>query len=421
VRIAALSGWTSEQKHVVAASFLGWTLDAFDFFLLVFVLKDIALEFKTEITNVTFAILLTLAMRPIGAYLFGRAADRWGRRPTLMVDILLYSIIEFASGFAPSLTALLVLRAIFGIAMGGEWGVGASLTMESIPPQARGFVSGLLQSGYPTGYFLASIVYGLLFQYIGWRGMFMVGVIPALLVFYIRRSVPESPTWRPTTASSNTVTILKSHWRLGIYAVLLMTAFNFFSHGTQDLYPTFLQVQHGLDPHEVGLIAVIYNIGAIIGGISFGSLSERFGRRRIIILTSLLSLAVLPLWAFANSAVWLAVGAFLMQVMVQGAWGVIPVHLNELSPDEARGTFPGFVYQLGNLIASVNATLQADIAARYGGNYSLALAIVAGTVAVVIVILTAFGTEARGVVFGNSRIRGPADPKTTASPALSSG
>jgi SHS family lactate transporter-like MFS transporter len=244
MRIAALSGWTSEQKHVVAASFLGWTLDAFDFFLLVFVLKDIALEFKTDITNVTFAILLTLAMRPIGAYLFGRAADRWGRRPTLMVDVLLYSIIEFASGFAPSLTALLVLRAIFGIAMGGEWGVGASLTMESIPPHARGFVSGLLQSGYPTGYFLASIVYGLLFQYIGWRGMFMVGVIPALLVFYIRRSVPESPTWRPTTAASNTVTILKSHWRLGIYAILLMTAFNFFSHGTQDLYPTFLQVQH---------------------------------------------------------------------------------------------------------------------------------------------------------------------------------
>ena len=421
MRIAALSGWTSEQKHVVAATFLGWTLDAFDFFLMVFVLKDIALEFETDITNVTFAILLTLAMRPIGAYLFGRAADRWGRRPILMINVLLYSIIEFASGFAPSLTALLVLRAIFGIAMGGEWGVGASLTMESIPPQARGFVSGLLQSGYPTGYFLASIVYGLLFQYIGWRGMFMIGVIPALLVFYIRSSVPESPTWRPTTASSNTVTILKSHWRIGLYAVLLMTAFNFFSHGTQDIYPTFLQVQHGLDPHEVGLIAVIYNIGAIIGGISFGSLSEHFGRRRIIILTSLLSLAVLPFWAFANGAVWLAVGAFLMQVMVQGAWGVIPVHLNELSPDEARGTFPGFVYQLGNLIASVNATLQAAIAARYGGNYGLALAIVAGTVALVIVILTAFGTEARGVVFGSSHIRGPADRKTTASPALSPG
>jgi MFS transporter, SHS family, lactate transporter len=400
MRIEALSGWTSEQRHVVAATFLGWTLDAFDFFLLVFVLKDIAKEFNTDIENVTFAILLTLAMRPIGAYIFGRAADHFGRRPTLMIDVLLYAFIEFASGFAPSLTVLLVLRAIFGIAMGGEWGVGASLTMESIPPHARGFVSGLLQSGYPAGYFLASIVYGLLYQYIGWRGMFMIGIVPALLVFYIRRKVPESPSFKPATSDASTLAIVKSHWRLGIYAVLLMTAFNFFSHGTQDLYPTFLQVQHKMSPHEVGLIAVIYNIGAIVGGLSFGSLSERFGRRRMIIIAALLSLLVLPLWAFAASAVWLAVGAFLMQVTVQGAWGVIPVHLNELSPDNARGTFPGFVYQLGNLIASVNATLQAWIATYYGGDYAFALAIVAGTVAVVIAILTAVGTEARGVVFG---------------------
>ena len=400
MRIEALSGWTSDQKHVVAASFLGWTLDAFDFFLLVFVIKDIATEFGTQITDVTFAILLTLAMRPIGAYIFGRAADRWGRRPTLLVDVLLYSAIEFASGFAPNLMTLLILRAIFGVAMGGEWGVGASLTMESIPPKARGLVSGLLQSGYPMGYFLASIIYGLLFQYIGWRGMFMVGVIPALLVFYIRRKVPESPSWRPTTERSNTLAILRSHWRLGIYAVLLMTAFNFFSHGTQDLYPTFLQVQHHFSQHEVSLIAVIYNVGAIIGGLSFGALSEQFGRRRLIITAAVLSLVVLPLWAFSTSAVWLAAGAFLMQVTVQGAWGVIPVHLNELSPDDARGTFPGFVYQLGNLIASVNAPLQASIAAHYGGDYAIALAAVAGTVAVAIVVLTAAGTEAKGVRFG---------------------
>ena len=414
MRIEALSGWTSDQKHVVAASFLGWTLDAFDFFLLVFVIKDIAREFGTQITDVTFAILLTLAMRPIGAYIFGRAADRLGRRPTLMVDVVLYSAIEFASGFAPNLMTLLILRAIFGVAMGGEWGVGASLTMETIPPKARGLVSGLLQSGYPTGYFLASIVYGLLFQYIGWRGMFMVGVMPALLVLYIRRNVPESPSWRPTTARSNTLAILRSHWQLGIYAILLMTAFNFFSHGTQDLYPTFLQVQHHFSQHEVSLIAVIYNIGAIIGGLSFGALSEHFGRRRLIIIAAALSLVVLPLWAFSTSAVWLAAGAFLMQVMVQGAWGVIPAHLNELSPDEARGTFPGFVYQLGNLIASVNAPLQASIAAHYGGDYAIALALVAGIVAVAIVILAAVGTEAKGVAFGN----GEAGRRTAASPAL---
>jgi MFS transporter, SHS family, lactate transporter len=404
--IAALSGWTRGQVHVVAASFLGWSLDAFDFFLLVFVLKDIATEFHTDISNVTLAILLTLAMRPIGAFIFGRAADRWGRRPTLMINILLYSILEFASGFAPSLTVLIILRALYGLAMGGEWGVGASLTMESIPPHARGFVSGLLQSGYPAGYFIASIVYGALFPYIGWRGMFMVGVIPALLVFYIRRTVPESPSWSKEAAvesGGSTLAVLKSHWRLGIYAVVLMTAFNFFSHGTQDLYPTFLEVEHKLSPRVVGIIAVIYNIGAICGGILFGTLSERFGRRRCIIIAALLSLPVIPLWAFSDSPALLAVGAFLMQFTVQGAWGVVPVHLNELSPDNARGTFPGFVYQLGNLLASVNATLQAGIASHFGGNYGLALAAVAGSVAIIIAVLTAVGTEAKGVVFAKAK------------------
>jgi MFS transporter, SHS family, lactate transporter len=277
--------------------------------------------------------------------------------------------------------------------------------MESIPPHARGFVSGLLQSGYPTGYFLASIVYGVLFPYIGWRGMFMVGVIPALLVLYIRRNVPESPSWSKETAveRGGTLAVLKSHWQLGIYAVVLMTAFNFLSHGTQDIYPTFLQVQHKFTPHVVSIIAVVYNIGAICGGILFGTLSERFGRRRCIIISALLTLPVIPLWAFSDSPVMLAIGAFLMQFTVQGAWGVVPVHLNELSPDNARATFPGFVYQLGNLLASVNATLQAGIATYFGGNYGLALAIVAGTVAIVIAVLTAVGTEAKGVEFSKAK------------------
>src|SRR6202012_5292355 len=243
------------------------------------------------------------------------------------------------------------------------------------------------------------------FPYIGWRGMFMVGVIPALLVLYIRRNVPESPGWSNAAAGErgrSTLEVLKSHWRLGIYAVVLMTAFNFFSHGTQDLYPTFLEVEHKLSPHAVGIIAVIYNIGAICGGLLFGTLSERFGRQRCIVIAALLSLPVIPLWAFSDSPVLIAIGAFLMQFTVQGAWGVVPVHLNELSPDTARGTFPGFVYQLGNLLASVNATLQAMIAAHYGGDYGFALAIVAGTVAVVIAVLTAVGTEAKGIVFAKA-------------------
>jgi len=397
-----LRDFTPRQRNAVIASYLGWTLDAFDFFLLVFVLKDIAAEFSTSITSVSAAIVLTLAARPVGALLFGLAADRYGRRPTLMVDIVCYSAIEFASGFAPTLGALLVLRTIYGVAMGGEWGVGASLAIETIPPKTRGLVSGILQAGYPSGYLLASVVYGLLFTTIGWRGMFMIGALPALLVLYIRSKVDESPSFQAREADVTSRGIwhaIRNNLGLFVFSIFLMTAFNFFSHGTQDLYPTFLQVQHHLSPHTVGAIAVIYNIGAILGGIFFGVLSERIGRRRAIVIAALLALPVIPLWAYGTTAVLLAVGAFLMQVAVQGAWGIVPAHLNELSPEEVRGTFPGFTYQLGNLLASGNAAIQAGLAHQYGGDYAFALALVAGTVAVAVALLAGFGFEARGVRF----------------------
>ncbi|MBO7831077.1 MFS transporter [Burkholderia pseudomallei] len=391
--------WTREQRNVTIAAYLGWTLDAFDFFLMVFVLKDIAAEFNTKIPAVAFAITLTLAARPIGALIFGRLADHFGRRPTLMINIACYSLLEFASGFAPSLAALLVLRTLFGVAMGGEWGVGSALTMETVPPRARGAVSGLLQAGYPSGYLLASVVFGLLYPYIGWRGMFMIGVLPALLVLYVRAKVPESPAWKQMEkrARPGLVATLKQNWKLSIYAVVLMTAFNFFSHGTQDLYPTFLREQHHFDPHTVSWITIVLNIGAIVGGLTFGWLSERIGRRRAIFIAAMIALPVLPLWAFSTGALALAAGAFLMQISVQGAWGVIPVHLNEISPDEIRATFPGFVYQLGNLLASGNATLQAQFAVDHGNNYGMALATVAGIVAVVICVLIVFSRERRGI------------------------
>ncbi|WP_038787149.1 MFS transporter [Burkholderia pseudomallei] len=391
--------WTREQRNVTIAAYLGWTLDAFDFFLMVFVLKDIAAEFNTKIPAVAFAITLTLAARPIGALIFGRLADHFGRRPTLMINIACYSLLELASGFAPSLAALLVLRTLFGVAMGGEWGVGSALTMETVPPRARGAVSGLLQAGYPSGYLLASVVFGLLYPYIGWRGMFMIGVLPALLVLYVRAKVPESPAWKQMEkrARPGLVATLKQNWKLSIYAVVLMTAFNFFSHGTQDLYPTFLREQHHFDPHTVSWITIVLNIGAIVGGLTFGWLSERIGRRRAIFIAAMIALPVLPLWAFSTGALALAAGAFLMQISVQGAWGVIPVHLNEISPDEIRATFPGFVYQLGNLLASGNATLQAQFAVDHGNNYGMALAAVAGIVAVVICVLIVFSRERRGI------------------------
>ncbi|AIP64312.2 MFS transporter [Burkholderia thailandensis] len=401
--------WTREQRNVTIAAYLGWTLDAFDFFLMVFVLKDIAAEFNTKIPAVAFAITLTLAARPIGALIFGRLADHFGRRPTLMINIACYSLLELASGFAPSLAALLVLRTLFGIAMGGEWGVGSALTMETIPPRARGAVSGLLQAGYPSGYLLASVVFGLFYQYIGWRGMFMIGVLPALLVLYVRAKVPESPAWRQMEkrARPSLVSTLKQNWKLSIYAVVLMTAFNFFSHGTQDLYPTFLREQHHFDPHTVSWITIVLNVGAIAGGLTFGWLSEHIGRRRAIFIAALIALPVLPLWAFSTGALALAAGAFLMQISVQGAWGVIPVHLNEISPDEIRATFPGFVYQLGNLLASGNATMQAQLAVNHGNDYSTALATVAGTVAVVICVLIVFSRERRGIDMTQMAKMGP--------------
>lgn len=397
--MAFLKGWTPRERHAVTASYLGWALDAFDFFVLVFVLPDVAASFGVGVTAVAVAVTLTLAFRPLGAFIFGRFADRYGRRPVLMANIAFYSLFGFFTAFSPNLAAFFVIRSLFGVAMGGVWGIGASLAFETIKREKRGFVSGLMQSGYATGYLAASLVFGFFFAAIGWRGMFMIGIAPAaLLIFYIWRAVEEAPGWDMTRArTSNTFSVLRKHWKLALYAVVLMTAFNFFSHGTQDIYPLFLQKQHGFSHATVSTIAVIYNIGAIIGGMIFGALSQHLGRRRTAILAALLALPVAWLWAFSETAALLALGAFLMNFLVQGAWGVVPAHLNELSPSDARGTFPGTVYQLGNLIASVNAVLQTGIAARTGGNYAIALASVAVCAALAIAIFMKFGPEARDV------------------------
>jgi SHS family lactate transporter-like MFS transporter len=405
---AQLKTLTKAQRSSILASYLGWTLDAFDFFLMVFMLAAIAREFGTDVKHVAHGVFLTLAARPLGAFVFGLLADRFGRRPILMIDILLFSVLEFASGFAPTLWSLLALRFLFGVAMGGEWGIGSSLVMESIPPKLRGPVSGLLQSGYPTGYLLASIVYFLLFDAIGWRGLFMVGVAPALFVIFIRMNVEESPAHEVHRAKATGGGLarlflplgeLARSWKVALYLVLLMAAFNSLSHGTQDLYPTFLQKQHHFDTHTTGLLAIVGNIGAIVGGISFGVLSERIGRRRAIVLGALLVLPVIPLWAWAATPLLLGLGAFLVQVAVQGAWGIVPVHLNELSPGRARGTFPGFAYQLGNLAASWNVVLQTSIAESRHDDYSLALALFAAGAAIAVAVLSWFGPERRDVDF----------------------
>lgn len=408
--IADLKSLSSSQKSAIWASYLGWTLDAFDYFLMVFMLSAIAQEFGTDIKAVSVAIFLTLAARPFGAFIFGLLAERFGRRPVLMVDIALFSVLEFASAFAPTLTTLLILRTLFGVAMGGEWGVGASLAMESIPARLRGPVSGLLQSGYPSGYFIASIVYALLFDVIGWRGMFMVGIAPAILVILIRMHVEESPAFEASRQKprANPIAELAKHWKIALYMIVLMAAFNAFSHGTQDLYPTFLQQQHHFDAHLTGTLTAIMNVGAIVGGIGFGIWSERIGRKRAIIIASLLALPVLPLWAFTATPLLLGLGAFLMQVAVQGAWGIVPVHLNELSPGAVRAMFPGFAYQLGNLITSRNAVFQSGIAESHGNNYGLALALFGGATAIIIALWTWIGPERQDVDFIAEAERGTA-------------
>ncbi len=401
---AALRELDGPQRKVVLASFLGWTLDAFDYFLLVFVIPEVARDFHVGVTEVAFSLTLTLAMRPFGAYLFGRLADRYGRRPVLMADIVLFAVFEAASALAPSLLVLLVVRALFGLAMGGEWGIGASLAMESIPAKARGAVSGLLQEGYAAGYLFGGLCYLLLFDHIGWRGMFALGVLPALLVLYIRKHVPESPVWiaasGEATPQPGFIETMRGRWKLFAYLVVLMMVFNMFSHGSQDMYPTFLKAQLHFDTHTVAWLTIALNVGAIVGGLLFGAWSERIGRRRAIIIAALLAVPMVPLWAWGGSVVLLGVGVFLLQMMVQGAWGVVPVHLNELSPDAVRATLPGFAYQTGNLLAAFTAPFLAWMAAQRGGDYAFAMASFIAVVAVVLAIVTALGPEAHGARFG---------------------
>ena len=401
---SVLKSLNREQRAAFIASFLGWTLDAFDFFLLTFVVADIAKEFSTGIPTILEANFLTLAMRPVGAFVFGLLAERYGRRPVLMFNIIFYSAMELATAFSTSISMLLVLRALFGIGMGGEWGLGASLALESVPPKARGLVSGILQQGYAVGNLLAAIVYWTIYESIGWRGMFVVGVIPALLVLYLRFRVKESPVWEAgRDTRRNFVASLresiKGRGLLFLYVVILMACFNAMSHGSQDLFPTFLKVQHHLGPAAVGAITVFANLGAITGGVVFGAYSEKIGRRRTIMIAAMLIPPVVWIYSVFSEPVWLAAGAFLTQLMVQGAFAMVPVHLNELSPEGARGTFPGFTYQLGNLLASRNQVYQGRFAENHGNNYGLAITLLTAGAALLLTLVTWLGPERKGAAF----------------------
>jgi len=403
---------STAQRRTFLAAFLGWTADALDYFLLVFCVKAIAADFRVLPSAVLGAVLLTQAFRPVGAVLFGWLAERYGRRPVLMANILSFSVIELACAFAPSLTVLLCLRALFGLAMGGEWGVGAALAFESLPAKGRGTFSGILQEGYATGSILASAAYALFFAglnwhgvqltpALGWRGLFVLGSLPAIGVVFLLSKVEESPAWlrrkdrARVKADTGGRRALLRFLPTFLYLVLLMTAFMSFSHGTQDIYPTFLGVWAHLTPQTVGLIGVLYGLGSIAGGFVFGALSERWGRKRAIIAAALLALPVIPLFAYGQSAWALGAGAVMMQFMVQGAWGVVPAYLTELAPSAVRATAPGLAYQLGGLITSWNGVAQARAAERWH-NYPLVLAVTVGIVSVVLALLASLGREVKG-------------------------
>ena len=389
----------SDQWHAVAASFLGWTLDAFDFFVLVFLVDTLAAQFQVAPSKIILTMTATLAMRPAGALIFGLLADRYGRRRPLMANVIFFSFFELGCGFAPNYAVFFVLRAIYGIGMGGEWGVGASLAMESAPKRWRGVLSGVVQSGYSIGYLLAAVAARFVLPHWGWRAMFWAGGVPALLAFYIRFRVKESVAWRqhraPTVGAI--VRTASGHWKIFSYLVLLMTLMMFLSHGTQDLYPHFLRAVHQLPLATISYVAILYNVAAVLGSCAFGYLSEHFGRRRAIVLALGLAMASIPAWAFGGGLGTLVVGACLMQAGVQGAWGIIPAHLNELSPDAVRGLMPGFAYQLGILFAAPTNNIEYALRDHFG--YAWALAAFEIVNILMLATVVALGAEQKGKSF----------------------
>ena len=387
------------QKNAVLAGFLGWTLDAFDFFILTFVLATVAADFNKTIPEMALTLTASLVMRPVGALVFGLLADRFGRKGPLMVSIIFYSIMEILSGLAPNYQAFLLLRFLYGIGMGGEWGVGASLVMESVSVKRRGLLSGVLQEGYALGFLLAAGAYYFVFPKFGWRAMFFIGGLPALITLFIRSKVKETEAWKSNRSSDwkEYGRAVKKNWKLFLYLVLLMSVMNLISHGTQDLYPTFLQKQKNYSPHETAVITMISMVGAILGGLFFGYLSDLYGRKKMMATAVILALILIPLWLLAGGSMLIALGAFAMQFMVQGAWGIIPAHINELSPGAVRGFFPGFAYQLGVLIASSVPYIEASLAENLG--YARAMEIAAGTVLAVGAIIILVGPEAKGIQF----------------------
>jgi SHS family lactate transporter-like MFS transporter len=392
---------SSRASLAFVAGLLGWTFDAFDFFILTYVISQVAVEFHQSVASIAFTLTASLLMRPVGAFIFGLMADRWGRRLPLIIDILFFSVMEVLSGLAPSYKTFLILRLLYGVGMGGAWGLSASLAMESVPVKWRGILSGILQQGYALGNLLAAIAFWTVFPHFGWRPMFFLGVAPALVTLVLLLNVEESEAWKAEAAAKRSwgeyFRLVGTHGGRFVYLVLLMAVMNFVSHGTQDLFPTFLQRQRHYNTSTTAVLSVISMVGGIIGGTVVGFLSDRFGRRRAMITSFLVGVLIIPLWVFSPTIALIGLGAFLMQFMVQGGWGVIPAHLNELSPGPLRGFFPGLAYQCGVLIAATAPYIEARMTHNF--TYGQSMGMFAGAVFLIASIVIGFGPEAHSISF----------------------
>lgn len=394
---------SSGHLPAVVAGFSGWLLDSFDFFLVTFCLTAMARDFRKSDAQIALVITMTLAFRPVGGFVFGLMADRYGRRLPLMINTGLFAIAEILTGLAPSYATLLVVRALFGVVMGGQWGVGTSLAMEKAPVNKRGMLSGLLQQGYASGNVVAAICYFLFYPHVGWRPLFFIGSLPAiLLVMFIRFRVQESEVWQETQPQkvgwAQHAREIASHWKLFLYLLIFMTMMLFASHGTLDMYPTFLQREWHFSPARRSAITALSAVGAILGGVIIGHLSDKWGRRRAVITAFVLGIVLIPVWAYAPNQVLLIASAFLMQFMVQGAWGVIPAHLAELSPNSVRAFLPGFAYQSAGTLASSVVYIEAVFAQKT--SYATAMALTAFTVFILAAVMAALGRERRGHTLG---------------------
>lgn len=420
---STLSGLSFEDSPTISApaepwvgafiaSLAGWTLDSFDFFLVVLSLTLIGRDFGQDLKHMTLALTATLAMRPAGALVLGVVSDRFGRRLPMIASLSLFAVIELATAWAHNFIQFLLIRALFGMVMGGQWGMGVSMAMEKVPPPHRGVLSGLLQQGYAIGFLLAAGAYSLISPAHGWRPLFYLGSLPALAAAaLVAMRVRESDVWQHNRQSSfaGVGRALASTWKLLIYFTIFMMALHMSSHATRDLYPTFLEKDWGIMGKQRTLLTAMSMIGAILGGLTIGWISDRIGRRWAIAAAMAGALAVIPLWAFAHSLPLLVVGVVLMQFCVQGAWGVVPAHVAELSPDSVRGTLAGFANQVGLVLSSVVVYLEAVMARGWAS--AIAMPMTVAFVFCLTVVMTMVGDE-RGAVQFCDPDRCESGPKT---------